>query len=277
MPASIPRNTWQGERAGSAPAQVVRHRFRPGRGWAEHRHAYAEVFWVESGGGQHWVDGVVHELRAGDVWCLGQREAHAGRAGRLGLTIVNVSFRPDTVATLAQRHRAIWPWRGSAVSAHVQPSRMERLHAWAAELGAHRRQIDLDSFLLDLARLLEESGDGDASAPPWLREALDAFRDPRHLAGGTARLARLCGRTEDHLNRVVRRWRQRTATDLVNDLRIDHAAAELRLGDRPIAAIAQQVGLANLGHFYACFGARYGTTPRRYRAAARQAVTVRAD
>lgn len=41
------------------------------------------------------------------------------------------------------------------------------------------------------------------------------------------------------------------------------------MSDRAIAAIADEVGLANLGHFYARFRARFGTTPRRYRLGAR--------
>ena len=56
---------------------------------------------------------------------------------------------------------------------------------------------------------------------------------------------------------------------MVADLRLDHAAAALRMSDRAIAAIADEVGLANLGHFYARFRARFGTTPRRYRLGAR--------
>lgn len=255
---------------------VVRHRLRPGCGWGEHFHDYAEVFWVESGGGVHRVDGVDHDLRAGDVWCLRPEHVHTARAGRLGLTIVNVSFPPASVSDLARRHRATWPWRrGAAPSAHLPPPRMERLHAWAGELAAHKRLIDLDGFLLDLTRLLGEATAGDDPLPPWLRDALDAFRDPRHLAAGTSRLAQLCGRTDDHLNRVLRRCRGCTATDLVTQMRIDHAAGELRLGERPIAAIAADVGLPNLGHFYRRFQARFGTTPKRYRRSARQVVSGR--
>lgn len=276
MPASWHRITWDHESQQGGAVQVVRHRLAPGGGWSEHDHDYAEVFWVESGGGIHRVDGVDYDLRAGDVWCLRPEHVHTSRAGRLGLTVVNVSFPPAAVADLARRYRAVWPWRrGADPRSHLPPPRMERLHGWAHELAAHKRAIDLDSFLLDLTRLLGDSTATTEIVPPWLRDALEAFRDPRHLAAGTNRLAHLCGRTDDHLNRVLRRCHGRTTTDLVTELRMDHAAGELRLGERPIATIAAAVGLPNLGHFYRCFHKRFGTTPKRYRRSARQVVSLR--
>jgi transcriptional regulator GlxA family with amidase domain len=99
------------------------------------------------------------------------------------------------------------------------------------------------------------------------------FADPRWLPGGVPALARLVGRGVDHLNRVVRAGQGRTATELVTAMRLDWAASALRMGDRPIADIAADVGLANLGHFYRCFRARFGATPRRYRLAAWQRAT----
>jgi transcriptional regulator GlxA family with amidase domain len=71
---------------------------------------------------------------------------------------------------------------------------------------------------------------------------------------------------------VIRRCTGNTATDLVCGLRLDRAAADLRLSDAPVATIASAVGLPNLGYFYHCFHARFGTTPDRYRRAARQAM-----
>lgn len=277
MTSAPQRICWRGDNPRGAPLLLVRHTYRPGRGWGLHRHDFAEMFWVESGGGVHLVNGVEQALAAGDVVCLRPADLHLSRAGRDGLTVVNASFAPAAVAALARRHRRTWPWRAGGAPLHFRllPPRMERLHAWASELSLRCTAVDRDAFLLDVARLLAapQAEDADASLPGWLRDALAVFADPRHLGGGTAALARLAGRTPEHLNRVVRRAQGRTATDLVVGLRLDHAAAALRMSDRAIAAIADEVGLANLGHFYARFRARFGTTPRRYRLGARQVTT----
>ncbi len=104
-----------------------------------------------------------------------------------------------------------------------------------------------------------------ADLPPWLCQALIQLRAPARLAGGVATLARLAGRSPDHVNRTVRRHRGVTATTLVNDLRLEMAAARLRLSSDSVAAVAENVGLADPGHFHRLFKRVYGMTPRTYR------------
>ncbi len=109
------------------------------------------------------------------------------------------------------------------------------------------------------------------SLPAWLREAIEVFSDPRHLPGGTARLAHLAGRSPEHINRVVRAAQGRTATDLINVVRMRWAAAALRMSNRAIGDIAAECGLPHLGHFYETFKQHFRVTPRRYRVDAWQA------
>ena len=63
----------------------------------------------------------------------------------------------------------------------------------------------------------------------------------------------------------------RTATDLVNSVRMRWASTALRMSDRSIADIATICGLSHLGHFYAIFKQHFRITPRRYRLDAWQA------
>lgn len=242
-------------------------------GWGQHCHDYAEVFWCESGSAVHHVNGHEVRLAAGDVVCMRPNDIHAASGDSAEFTIVNLTFQPEAVADLAKRHVETWPWRDGPLplQIHLSPRRMERLHAWSAELAARQSTLlDLEAFLLDLTRLLAEGADGADPLPHWLREALETFREPEHLAGGTAALARLAGRDPAYVNRVLQRCLGRTATQLVTELRLDRAAAELRLSDHPVAEVAELVGLANLSHFYARFHERFGVTPARYRQAAQQ-------
>lgn len=221
----------------------------------------------------HHINGQDVRLSAGDVVCIRPDDIHASTPDSTDFTIVNLTFLPASVGELALRHGDMWPWRSGALPLHIHlpPRRMERLHAWAADLATRRAsRLDLEAFLLDLARMLAEGGGGADPLPRWLREALEALREPAQLAGGTVALARLAGRDPAHVNRVLRRCLGRTATDLVTELRLDRAAAELRLSDQPVADIAGLVGLANLSHFYERFRARFGVTPARYRQAAQQ-------
>ncbi len=283
IPAPLWRNSWLHEAGSDATnLRVVRHALKAGQSFTLHTHEYAEVFWCETGAGVHHVNGQAAPLAVGDVVFVRPADIHSGQAvGRAGLTFVNVSFPAAPMRSLAARFAADeWPWRPGPLPLHIRlpPRRMERLHTWTDELSAPgQRRLDVESFLLDIARLVTKPPEHDVAAglPVWLREALEIFTDQRHLAGGTAQLAHLAGRGQAHLNRLVRASQGRTSTDLVNTVRMTWAATALRMSDRPIADIAATCGLAHLGHFYAMFKARFGVTPRRYRFAAWQATGAR--
>lgn len=277
------RMSWRDETVdGSTQLRVVRHALRAGQAFANHTHEFAEVFWCETGTGMHVVNGQQIPIQSGDVVFVRPDDVHSGHAvSRSGFTFVNVSFPAEPMRAFAARYPDVeWPWRNGPLPLQVRlsPRRMERLHQWTAELSAPgQRRLDLECFLLDIARLVTQPAENDVSAglPVWLREAVEVFADPRHLSGGTARLAHLAGRSQAHLNRLVRASQGRTATDLVNIVRMKWAATALRMSDRPIADIATTCGLTHLGHFYALFKEHFRVTPRRYRLDAWQSTGAR--
>lgn len=102
--------------------------------------------------------------------------------------------------------------------------------------------------------------------PPWLGEALRRVADDTEaLARGVPAFASFAGRSREHVNRVARATTGRRATDLVNELRLTRAAAQLTMTEEPIVRVAAECGLPNLSHFYRLFNARFGLTPRQWR------------
>ena len=79
-------------------------------------------------------------------------------------------------------------------------------------------------------------------------------------------LAGRAGRSREHLARTIRRHYGLSPSLLLNQLRCDRAAAELRTTETPVLIIALACGFAGLGQFYRCFNQRFGCAPRRYRA-----------
>ncbi len=101
--------------------------------------------------------------------------------------------------------------------------------------------------------------------PAWLRSAVIKLRSPALLVDGPRGLARLSGRNLDHVNRTLRRCRGITATDLVNELRMELAGAQLLHTASPVREIAAVIGITNLSHFYRLFRRHYGCTPDAWR------------
>lgn len=247
-----------------------------------HTHDFPEVFWIETGRGTHLVNGAAQPLEAGDLVLIRPEDAHGFRGGTGGLTMVNVAFRRHVLDELRQRYftgpRAAWPWRGEELPAsrRLEPAELERLSASAEGLlNAAQSRFTLDRFLMDVLALFAERAEppSHAGLPPWLAGALREFGgSSEHLIGGVPALAALAGRSREHVNRVIRRATNQTATQLVNAVRLERAAHDLRMTAKPIAHVAIDAGLPNLGYFYRRFTARYGVTPRKYRLRAQAVV-----
>lgn len=239
-----------------------------------HTHDFAEVFWLEDGTGTHCINGRRLALGRGDIVFIRPPDQHGYRLGAAKtFTLVNLAFSAATLDFVHRRYftgRRDWPWAPNALPAMLtlNPSQLSQLAHMVDDLAqAPQHRIEVESFLLNLLRLvIGRERQAQAVQPPaWLRMALDRFAQPRHLTMGTVELARLTGRSPEHVSRVVRKLWKQTPTELVNRIRTDHAARELRMTDRSIVQIANDCGLGNLGHFYKLFKHRFAMTPRQYR------------
>ncbi len=239
-----------------------------------HDHDYFEVFLIESGKTQHWVNGVTQMLEPGQLAFVRPRDVHAFRADRAaGCQIVNVMFRTETATHLASRYSDAIRGRFFDSSAPLPdmhmlgPARFARAINVAQQLQtAHRSLARIEEFLLVLTNRVADATSGVASSSPrWFAEACSAAQSQEVFRRGAAGLIAAAGRSHEHVCRTCKSVTGLTPSEYINQIRVEFAAHLLRSDEQSINDVSDACGFDNTSYFYRLFKQQYGTTPRRYR------------
>jgi AraC-like DNA-binding protein len=267
----------------------------------EHRHAhdFHVLLYVERGGGDVRVDSRIEPLRTGHV--LAVPPGHVlgvGTSTPVAGAMWAVAFRSHAVPALAAAASFGWtahPLLGAfpldAVGHGVVP-RAERSAwlRWLADLEAETtaavRTGSADAVGATLTRLLVASARlaaGDdrtgaraavASADPLVVGVLDLVERLYSTPASTAEVARSLGYTPGHLTTIVRERTGRTVLDWLTERRMTEARRLLLDTDLPLSAVAGRVGYRDAAYLVRRFRVAHGTTPQRWRRAARGTAQV---
>ncbi len=247
-----------------------------------HAHEFCEICWVEKGRISQLFNGKTLVMSPGDLMFIRPEDEHGFAADSdEEAKMINVAFD----ATVMRRMQSCYfgsnvgvGWNRSNAEAlrRLGQAELRTLSAAFDELvSSPTDQLRLDCFILHcLSATLGQLRSGEScsveSSPEWLEEALRSFRALRDLPPGTEPFVKMAGRCPEHVNRAARRAYGKTATDLLNEIRLDRAARQLTATDDAIEDIAWRCGFRNLGHFYTLFRTRHGEPPRRFRLKSRR-------
>jgi AraC family cel operon transcriptional repressor len=242
---------------GDAVCHFVTQRLTARKCVGMHDHDFAEIFWVLQGDGMHWIN-----------------DQHTFPVNRTEpLRCINLAFAMQAWRFL---HKRYYPARKDFFNDRpveereyhlLEPQRAEVHRAAMALQAGSRSLLTLERFILNLLHILEPdvAGSADVRLPAWLVQACHEMADPKYFHDGTRTLARLAGRSPEHVAREVRRLLGVTPTDLVNQARMNYAASRLAGSDDTITDIAMDCGFQKLGYFYTLFHRTFGIPPRQYR------------
>jgi AraC family transcriptional regulator len=125
-------------------------------------------------------------------------------------------------------------------------------------------------LLARAARTLERPA-GDHRPPPWLRGVRDLLHDRFADDLSLGEIAAAAGVHPAYLAASFRKHFRCTVGDYLRQCRVAAARRLLAETPRPLPEIAAAVGFADHSHFARTFKSLTGTTPSRYRRAARRA------
>lgn len=244
-----------------------------------HTHDFHEVFWVASGSGTHLCNGVSRPIGPGFLAFIRPADGHNITAVGGPLCIRNIAFRPRSAALVEQSlreggTRGLFPRGKLFAQTTISLALIKEMNAAFDRLAVTpRRPVALHAFLFDLVdRLVSFSPVAREMrpVPDWLSKAVERLRDPEIQERGVRGFYRLCGRCQEHVARASRKHYGRSPSDLLNQHRLERAAALLTATDHGILEITLECGWNNLGHFYQIFKKAYRLSPGQFRKTARR-------
>lgn len=253
-----------------------------------HEHDSHELFFCKEGPCLQHTQNGTYEMQAGELYFFPAGQLHIGSLPERGACVAHVvnlhvkSFLAeagrDEVAHHVLAYLTEQAWRG-------QPRVMIQPEA-AAKVGALFERMVKETQL-------QPAGYASALRIYMMEAMLTILRDPAVLGavrehfrpnpakdrlGGVlqyietnymnpldvARLARLACVSRSHFHAVFKQQTGQTLVEYITGVRIRYAMDLLRNRNQPILAVAQSCGFASLSHFYHCFKALVGQTPREY-------------
>ena len=252
-----------------------------------HRHAHAELTWIEHGQGLRWVGDSVEPFFGGDLVLVGGEVAHLwtsrGPQPAGGCAATVLQFKPDWaartglpeltgVAALLSRATLGLEIQGNT-RLEIQQLLRRLRHATPARRVA--TFVDVLCALMEAAAhdLRELSDHRLVSVPATESRARGRRIDhvlnwlEEHLAEElrVESAAAVAHVTPSAFGRFFRREVGKSFTEYVNDARCGWAALQLTQNREPIAHIAQSCGFSTLSHFGDQFRRRYAMAPRDFR------------
>ena len=251
----------------------------------EHTHDYVEMVYMCQGETRHTVNGNAITLHLGELLMLGQN-AHQSieAAGEKDIAvnfIVRPAFFSGTLSFLGEEETPLRRFVVSCLSgeneagyllfrvAELLPVQnlIENLLFTLLEDMPNKRGILqmtmglLFAQLMNHTEALQFETQEQNAVISVLRYLEENYRD--------GSLTEIAGRLHYELPSLSRLIRQKTGknyTELLQEKRLSQAAWLLRNTDKHVDEIANTVGYENLSYFHRLFSARYGLSPKKYRA-----------
>lgn len=278
MAQGLESHFWAGEEF-----SVCCNVYESGVGYPSHRHeGYHEFTLVVEGTLTQWWNGRRERIPSRGLCLVGPGDVHELEAfkgdGRL------VVFNCEFSSRLRGEVETFLASSGLAAPSGVEPLRNLPPDLWQGLVGKARhlffegmalphptREALFKGLLADVLAQLACPARGTAvSAPRWLDKLRETMREDANFVAGLPRMLELSGRSQEYLNRMMRKHYGETPTEFVNRLRVRKAAESLAAGRFDAGRVMADCGFGQYSWFLNCFRRQFGMTPRQYLKLVRQ-------
>lgn len=246
-----------------------------------HCHEFYEIFLTVLGEVTHQINGKVQKLPEGSLVFIRPDDVHAyiyDTPDSSNTAYINLTFTVDTVKELFKYLSKDFPSK-KLLDCDMPPmivlNELEKQHLlsqvselnvvnWQdkSALKLHMRSILADIFV---RYFYLSKPDDDNIMPVWLTEMMSEMRKPENFADGINKMIEISGKSREHIARTLKKYCRVTATEYINDLRINYASNLLLHTNTKILDICFDCGFQSMSNFYRIFKDKYGISPKEFR------------
>lgn len=228
-----------------------------------HSHYYYELYYLEAGSREYFVEDTIFSVEAGDFILIAPGKLHrtGGEYGMRVLVCFSLDFILRTFTrSAAQRLLACFDNLKLTPSKHHQD-------VFVALLQRIENAADETEFALQLGALLQElnrcekaevSGESASAIVAYINANFASIQS-------ISQIAERFYISKYHLCRVFKAAMKVTVIDYLNQVRIQNACRYLRSSDKDISEIALLCGFNDAAYFSNVFKKQTGRSPRSYR------------
>lgn len=244
----------------------------------EHTHDYYELTLVQNGMCNHYVNGENVTLHIADLCLIRPTDVHRYDSLTRGFQLINIQI-PATVI------HSMFDYLGTGfeperlIDVPLPPTTTISMQSFHSVCDSLRSLILYRNLLGDKADALFHITllniittyfplalvHTHTDVPMWLQWLVLEMSKPENSVEGLSAMLRLAGKSQEHICRSCRKYLGLSPTQLINGMRLNHAARLLVETAEPILDIAIEVGFDTLSHFYHSFHSAYGITPNQFR------------
>ncbi len=266
----------------------INYHVLPIGGSAPHSHDFAEIVLILSGRVYHNVNGERQLLHPNSLVFLRPTDQHSlSPCGMEKVELIFLDFQLEPFLSLSEYfeddeflHQFTAPvMPPTFVLEESESSELCRrlLEMNSTNQGGKLKKVKIkvllaelfSRFFIDEIQMLSEK-----RTPEWIKNLCCAMRKPENFIEGLKRMQKLAPCTPEHLCKSFRKHLNKSPTEYINELRVNHAARLLSDSDEKISSIAYELNFQSLSRFYHIFHKHFGVTPASYRRRAHRKSSV---
>lgn len=243
-----------------------------------HDHSFFEIVYVINGNIRHIVNGYDMNLEMGDLLFLRPSDKHIylrenGNTFSHRDITINTKFFCKVCNFFGENFydeylKHFIPVKLSLPLADIETLENDINHY--ISISSSKLDIKLTAAKFFLSKLLSIYylyliGSSDEKKPDWLNRLIEKMNMYEYLKAGLPTILSFFNYDRSYMCRVFKQYTGKTMTEYLNDLKLQYTATQLKMTNRTILSICQDIGFFSISHLNKLFKKKYGVTPKEFR------------